>query len=129
MAGTRVIGFGTALSLLALLVGCVAGEPTTGQATTGKEAISIADIIASPARHEGKTVTLTGEYRGWEPGHGSPPVTRSDWILKDETGAIYVTGKLPPGFDPSQDVGRKITVSGVVRVKNGQAYIEAKIIR
>ncbi len=74
-------------------------------------------------------MTLSGEYRGWEAGHGSPTVTRSDWILQDETGAIYITGKAPPGFDPVKDIGKKVTVHGIVRVKDDQAYIEAEIIR
>ena len=31
--------------------------------------------------------------------------------------------------DPTEDVGKKITVRGIVRVKSEQAYIEAEIIR
>ena len=71
---------------------------------------------------------MSGEYRGWEPGYGSPPVTRSDWVLKDETGGIYVTSKVSPGLDPTKDIGKRITVSGLVRVKDGQAYIEARAV-
>lgn len=28
---------------------------------------------------------------------GPPPVTRSDWAVRDSTGAIYVVGPIPPG--------------------------------
>lgn len=119
----RVIGFGMVLFLLVSFTACAVGEQVTG----GEE-ISIADITSKPTEYEGKTVTLSGEYRGWEPGYGSPPVTRSDWILKDETGAIYVTGKVSPGLDPVEDIGTKITVYGTVKVKDNQAYIEVKII-
>lgn len=74
-------------------------------------------------------VTVSGEYRGWEAGYGSPPVTRSDWIVRDETGGIYVTGKVSPGLDPVEDRGKEITVCGVVKVKDGQTYIEAEAIK
>ena len=122
-AGLRIIGFGVVPFLLVSFTACAAGEQITG----GEE-ISIADITSNPTEYEGEAVTISGEYRGWEPGHGSPPVTRSDWVLKDETGAIYVTGEVSPGLDPVEDIGTKITVNGIVRVKDNQSYIEAKII-
>jgi len=121
--GLRIISFGMVLFLLVSFTACAVGEQITGG-----EKVSIADITSNPTEYEGKTVTISGEYRGWEPGHGSPPVTRSDCVLKDETGAIYVTGKVSPGLDPVDDRGKKITVHGIVRVKGSQAYIEAKII-
>ena len=123
-AGSKAIAFGVVMSLLAFFTAC-----TTGEQTTREEGISISDITSNPTGYEGKTVTLSGEYRGWEPGHGSPPETRSDWVLKDDTGSIYVTGKVSPGLDPVKDIGKKITVDGIVRVKDSQAYIEAKIVR
>ena len=46
---------------------------------------------------------------------------------KDETGLIYITGKYP-GLDPVKDIGKKLEVSGMVRVKDDAPYIEAKII-
>ena len=113
--GLRIISFGMVLFSVVSLAACATGEQ-----------ISIADITSNPAEYEGETVTLSGEYRGWEGGHGSPPVTRSDWVLKDETGSIYVTGKVSPGLDPVEDIGKKITVCGIVRLKDNQAYIEAK---
>ncbi len=123
-AGSKVIAFGMVISLLAFFTAC-----TTGGQIKEEERISIANITSNPTGYEGKTVTLSGEYRGWEAGHGSPPVTRSDWILKDETGSIYITGKVSPGLDPVKDIGKKVTVQGTVRVKDSQAYIEAKIVR
>ena len=98
-------------------------------AQTSTAPINIAEITANATTYAGKAVVLSGEYRGWEAGHGSPPITRSDWILKDATGAIYVTGKAPTGFDPQKDIGQKLTVQGIVRVKDGKAYIEAEIVK
>ncbi len=140
--GLGIISCGLVLSLLVLPTACLPGEqvnrygitsePTEAEGkipTESGEQVTIADIASNPTEYEGKTVTVSGEYRGWESGHGSPPVTRSDWILRDETGGIYVTGKVPPGLDPVEDKGKKITVYGVVRLKGDQAYIEAEIIR
>jgi hypothetical protein len=114
----RIFSLIAVLALLVFSVACVSGER-----------ITVGDIVSAPAKNEGKSVTVSGEYRGWEAGHGSPPVTRSDWVLKDATGAIYVTGRAPSGFNPAGDVGKKVTVTGVVRVKNSQAYIEAESIK
>jgi hypothetical protein len=41
---------------------------------------------------------------------------------------IYVTGLLP-GLDPVEDIGLILEVSGMVRVKEGEPYIEAKNIK
>jgi len=91
--------------------------------------ISIADIISDPEIYEGKTVILNGEYRGWESGYGTAPVTRSDWVLKDATGAIYVTGLVPSGLDPVDDRGTEVIVHGIVKIKDNQAYIQATEIK
>ncbi len=122
--GLRIISLGLCLLLLVPIMGCASGEPVTG-----REEISIADITSEPMEYEGEAVIVSGEYRGWEAGHGSPPVTRSDWVVKDGTGSIYVTGKVPSEFDPYDDRGKQITVRGIVRVKDGQAYIEAESLQ
>jgi len=70
-------------------------------------------------------VTIEGKYQGWEGGYGSPPVTRSDWLVEDATGWLYVTGK-PAGLDPLDDVGRPIKVTGEVRTtEEGEPYLYA----
>ncbi len=122
--GSKVIAFGVVIPLLGFFTACATAEPIKQEAS-----ISVADITSNPTEYEGKTVTLSGEYRGWEAGYGSPPVTRSDWVLKDTTGAIHVTGKMSTGLDPMDDRGKTITVDGIVKVKEGQAYIEAQTIR
>ena len=93
----------------------------------------IADIRANPKMYEDKVVTIEGTYQGWSsgyPGGGVPPVSRSDWLVKDDTGWIYVTGKRP-GLDPLADVGTRIVVTGIVRSSEdgeGDAYIVAEKI-
>lgn len=123
-AGLRIISLGMVLCLLVSFAACAVGERIMDG-----ERVSIADITSHPTEYEGQTVTVSGEYRGWESGHGSPPVARSDWVVKDETGSIFVTGRIPAGLDPVRDRGKAITVHGIVRIKDNQAYIEAQIIR
>src|SRR3989304_5143779 len=75
MAQSRVgIGLGLLLCLLAFTLACSVTKST-----------SIGSISANPASYLGQKVTVSGEYRGWGSGYGSPPVLRSDWVLKDST--------------------------------------------
>jgi hypothetical protein len=87
---------------------------------------SIGDIRAASAAYEGKVVTIEGKYQGWQGGFGPPPVTRSDWLVQDASGWLYVTGK-PAGLDPLADVGRPIKVTGLVRItENDEPYLYAQ---
>ncbi len=89
---------------------------------------TIGDIRGVPTAYEGKVVTIEGKYQGWKGGFGSPPVTRSDWLVEDATGWLYVTGK-PAGLDPLDDVGCPIKVTGVIRItKDGEPYLYAQEI-
>ena len=100
---------------------------TTTTSDTGTNELTIADILKSPAEFDGKSVTLDGKYQAWQAENGyGPPVTRSDWIMKDDSGWIYVTGK-SPGLDPAAGIGTPVEVIGTVRVTSkGIPYIEAK---
>jgi len=90
--------------------------------------LSIGDIRRVPIAYEGKVVTIEGKYQGWKGGFGSPPVTRSDWLVQDATGWLYVTGK-PAGLDPLGDIGRPIKVTGLIMVtKDGEPYLYAQEI-
>ncbi len=98
----------------------------------------ISSIISEPFTFEGHNITIIGYYRGWDLLHEAnipPPVTRSDWVVKDSTGAIYISAnseaKVPEGLSPHslQDMDSVLRVNGIVRVtEEGQAYIEAKNI-
>ncbi len=90
--------------------------------------IRIRDLIRTPGSWIGRTVTLEGRNDGWQPDPhcpvcaGGPPVTRSDWVLNDGTGCIYVTGVYTPPHLREQEV----QVTGAVRRnRSGQTYIEA----
>jgi hypothetical protein len=98
----------------------------------------VGSIIAEPSAFEGKNITVIGYYRGWDLLHEAdmgPPVTRSDWVIKESSGAIYISAnseaKVPDGLRPDslQDTALTLKVMGIVRVtEHGQAYMEAKNI-
>lgn len=83
-------------------------------------------ILAEPARFESLSVTVTGIFYGWRgPCRTGPPVSRSDWMLADPSGCLYVHGPVPPGLDPVKPSGEEISVTGVVRIKKGRPYLES----
>jgi hypothetical protein len=92
----------------------------------------IMDILQKPQYYSGKQVTLTGFFRGWDllgEVKASTPVTRSDWVIRDRCGAIYVQVRdgLPLGLNAGTkgDTVKVIRINGFVRVTGGgQAYIE-----
>ncbi len=98
--------------------------------------VTLATILNSPAQWLDRTVTLTGQYLGWDaypfcyatrPG---PPVASGDWVLGGADGAIYCTPAptaaaftraglatvQPPGptLTPYAALGRRISVTGRV---------------
>jgi hypothetical protein len=92
-------------------------------------------IVAEPANYAGQSITIIGYYRGWDLLHEAnmtPPVTRSDWVIKDSTGAIYVSAgsdsKVPEGLNPGSidDTDAVLDVTGIVRLAGeGQPFIQA----
>ncbi len=99
----------------------------------------VGSILAKPSDFQGREVTIVGYYRGWDllqEANTPPPVTRSDWVITDATGAIYVSAaspaRVPEGISPGslQSVNTLLEVRGIVRLtQTGQPYIEAASIR
>lgn len=85
--------------------------------------IAVETVVVHPTLHEGQVITIWGRYYGWGTGYGPPPVTKSDWLLKHDEFAIYVTGN-SFGLRHPDDMGQIVKVTGVLRVKNGKAYLE-----
>ena len=100
-----------------LMTACPTTPPPPSEATIG-------EIRTAPALYEGQTVTIEGVYQGWQGGYGSPPVTRSDWLVEDASGWLYVTGKPAGSLDPLVDVGRGLKVTGQVELtEEGEPYL------
>jgi hypothetical protein len=109
------------LALLAILLITACPQPATSPEP------AIGDIKATPALYQGQTVIIEGLYQGWQGGYGSPPVTRSDWLVEDATGWLYVTGKPAGALDPLDDIGRPIKVTGQVELtEEGEPYLVAE---
>lgn len=106
--------------LLAVLLVTACPPPPSPEATIG-------EIRASPDLYKGQTVTIEGVYQGWSGGNGSPPVTRSDWLVEDDSGWLYVTGKPAGALNPLDDIGRPIKVTGQVELtEDGEPYLVAE---
>jgi hypothetical protein len=102
------------------------GPPDEKQARPADSAqITLEDLVTKPERWDGKTVTVRGQFRGENLFGDLPSASRqrsSDWVLKDEVFAVWVSGKKAKGpgwtLDPSlrRDTGKWLQVSGRVRV-------------
>ena len=93
----------------------------------------IGEILNSPNDFSGRQVAIVGYYRGWdllkEVSNGSP-VTRSDWVIADESGAIYVTGVFPKGLDPSSmdSAMTMVRLSATVEYNERGIYLVAQSV-
>lgn len=89
--------------------------------------IAISSLREKTKDYVNKRVLVYGEFRGWEGSAGPPPVTRSDWLIKDDTGYIYVLGA--PPFNPIEDKGKKIAIVGILKLsRENIPYIEPLIV-
>ena len=92
----------------------------------------IGTILNAPREFDGRIFDLTGYFRGYNlfgEASGNPPVTRSDWVIADNTGAIYVTGAMPRGLDASsRDDAWNVVhlLAKVVYVRLGTSYLEVR---
>lgn len=133
-----------------LIAGLIAGMTIAGGACSGTQprekvinekkvpVVKIGSLKKNPSLYLDKMITVKGEYRGWR-AEGSPPVSRSDWGVRDETGSIYVICKTRckvyikneditnkfSGLDPYEDIGRKIAVTGTLHLQGKIPYIKA----
>jgi len=102
-------------------------DSTKDKRTTSPfQGIDIGSICRHPGALEGKKVRVRGRYLGWRGEIENPRITRSDWAIEDDSGAIYVTGLPAKGLDPVRDIGHRLEVLGIVQVNpKGIPYIRA----
>jgi len=95
---------------------------------------TLADLVTKPERYDGKTVNVRGQFRGENLFGDLPSSSRdrsSDWVIKDDVFAVWVTGKKPKGsgwsLDASlkRDTGKWLQIMGRVRVRNRVVTLEA----
>ena len=94
----------------------------------------IGAMIANPKNYRDKEVTINGKFIGWSiPEHEikTSMTTRNDWLVEDNTGAIYVTQLNPNPLIPweSGDIGKQIIVIGRVMTIEKGPCIEGKSLQ
>lgn len=100
-----------------------------------KENPKIGDIVSNPNLYNGKTVAIGGKFGGWSGNlscdYGNMTMkTRSDTIIYDETGCLYMTGNFTVLYkekelDPwnRDNVGGNLTIKAVVSLINGKPIL------
>jgi hypothetical protein len=99
----------------------------------------VGPVLTAPADYAEKDITITGYYRGWDLLHEAdtaPPVTRSDWVIKDSSGAIYISAgsgsEVPEGLKPNSvgDTDTVLEVRGIVHIAgDGSPFIQALSVK
>jgi Bacterial Ig-like domain len=96
--------------------------------------VTLEDLVTKPQSHDGKTVTVKGQFRGGNLFGDLPSASRqrtSDWVLKEDLFAVWVSGKKAKGpgwtLDPGlkRDTGKWLQVTGRVLVSKGVITIQA----
>ncbi len=92
----------------------------------------VGTILNAPREFDGRAFDIVGYFRGWNvygEARGNPPVSRSDWVIADASGAIYVTGAPPRGLDPASrvDAWTVIRLRATVNyVRLGTSHLELR---
>ncbi|SNR80678.1 hypothetical protein [Desulfurobacterium atlanticum] len=111
------------LCLVAFLfsaLSCVRKEEMILGKFTQKETFpKIGTIISLSENFTGKKVVLKVRCLGWRDCPDSVMVTRSDVVIADDTGCIYVKGGLRRNL-----WGKQLIVHGTVHVLKGKPYME-----
>jgi hypothetical protein len=96
--------------------------------------VSLESLVSKAGSRDGATVKAVGKFRGRNL-YGDLPVSsqrsNSDWVIKDDVYAVWVSGKKPKGdgweLDASlkRDTGKWIEVIGRVETRAGVTYLRA----
>jgi hypothetical protein len=148
--GAGLFFFAPCLKLLAvtMLFTCFFGGPAFAMGSAGRTPpgqgtdtaptplvvpslnVSIKDILTGSVKLDSAEVLVKGIFKGWKGDcPSSSAITRSDWVLEDETGCIYVTGRIPTALSPTRPMGEHVLVKGrVIVTKTGKPVIKASQI-
>jgi hypothetical protein len=125
----------TGALILLLCAGCALQAGTPVRASAGNVAdvpgTALQAIVEQPAVFAGKNISAEGVFLGWSGTcPGSAAVTRSDWILEDRTGCIYVTGRIPAGVSAAKPKRERLLVTGTVKTaKCGRPFLQAASVK
>lgn len=122
----------------ALCVGCgqtastAKGVDAAPAISAQTETLTIDTIRKNLEAYLGKKLTLKAAYGDPRRECTGIPYKRGDWMIHDETGALYVSGMGPAGLQRygTGDWGTPLEVRGVVkRTTTGTPYISATEVR
>ncbi|HVO13089.1 MAG TPA: Ig-like domain-containing protein [Vicinamibacteria bacterium] len=95
---------------------------------------TLEDLLTKTGEFTGKVVKVRGQFRGQNLFGDLPSASRrhsSDWVIKEDLFAVWVTGKKPkgPGWELDaglkRDSGKWILVTGRVHAEKGVVTVEA----
>ncbi len=112
----------------------VGGEPDEQQIEKAAS-VSLEQLVTNLGKNDGRVVKVVGQFRGKNLFGDLPSKSqagRSDWVLKDDMFAVWITRKKPKGegfeLDSSlkRDSGKWLEVTGRVDTRRGVVYLEAQ---
>jgi hypothetical protein len=110
------------------------GPPDEKAPRTNATEVTLEELVTKPGRLDGKYVRVRGQFRGQNLYGDLPSSSRkrsSDWVIKEELFAAWVTGRKPRGsgwaFDAGlkRDTGKWLEVTGRVFTEGGVVTLEA----
>jgi hypothetical protein len=96
--------------------------------------VTLENLVGKPGSRDGQTVRVVGKFRGKNLFGDLPARSQrasSDWVIKDDVFAVWVTGKKPKGsgweLDASlkRDTNKWIEVVGRAETRGGVTYLRA----
>ncbi len=97
--------------------------------------LTLEKLVATPGKYDGRVVKVVGQFRGRNLFGDLPSKSqggRSDWVLKDELFAVWITKKKPKGegfeldLSLKRDTGKWLEVTGRVETRRGIVYVAAE---
>lgn len=104
----------------------------TGSLSAEELFTPIAQLLKAPEQFTDKFVTVSGYYSGWKNAPGSPPVSRSDWVLcDDDKNAIYCTGIIPQDAETGamETYWKPLNVLAQVKIADGRPFLKVAEIK
>jgi hypothetical protein len=114
------------------------GPPEPKKGPLKSNAQTLEALVVNPGHHDGETVKVVGQFRGRNL-YGDLPSkslrNSSDWVIKDDLFAVWITGKKPkgPGWEldsgMKRDTGKWVEVVGRVETRDNVTYVRALEVR
>jgi hypothetical protein len=97
--------------------------------------LSLEQLVTQAGRHDNRVVKVVGQFRGRNLFGDLPSKSqraRSDWVLKDDLFAVWITKRKPKGegfeldLSLKRDTGKWLEVTGRVETRRAVVYVAAE---